>query len=145
MPVGESDEAVLTAAKKAMLDYERFLSRCEFHQATYVLDSYIRKASKYMVKNLGEADKNEDNALRRHTLIQVFHMIRTAAVLLHPMAPQGTEMLLEYLKLDRSFWNWEHIFEPMSAFTGGEDHELKFLEPRVDFFTRHPSQFTAEE
>lgn len=145
MPVGEIDEAVLADAKKAILDYERFLYRFEFHQATYVLDSYIRKASKYMVKNLGEADKNEDSALRRHTLIQVFHMIRTAAVLLHPMAPQGTEMLLEYLKLDRSFWSWDHIFEPMSAFTGGEDHELKFLEPRVDFFTRHPSQFAAEE
>ena len=145
MPVGEIDEAVLADAKKAILDYERFLYRFEFHQATYVLDSYIRKASKYMVKNLGEADKNEDNELRRHTLVQVFHMIRTAAVLLHPMAPQGTEMLLEYLKLDRSFWSWERIFEPMSAFTGGEDHELKFLEPRVDFFTRHPSQFAAEE
>lgn len=145
MPVGEIDEAILADAKKAILDYERFLYRFEFHQATYVLDSYIRKASKYMVKNLGEADKNEDNELRRHTLIQVFHMIRTAAVLLHPMAPQGTEMLLEYLKLDRSFWSWERIFEPMSAFTGGEDHELKFLEPRVDFFTRHPSQFAAEE
>lgn len=145
MPVGEIDEAILADAKKAILDYERFLYRFEFHQATYVLDSYIRKASKYMVKNLGEADKNEDSELRRHTLIQVFHMIRTAAVLLHPMAPQGTEMLLEYLKLDRSFWSWEHIFEPMSAFTGGEDHELKFLEPRVDFFTRHPSQFAAEE
>ncbi len=145
MPIGEIDEAILADAKKAILDYERFLYRFEFHQATYVLDSYIRKASKYMVKNLGEADKNEDNELRRHTLIQVFHMIRTAAVLLHPMAPQGTEMLLEYLKLDRSFWSWERIFEPMSAFTGGEDHELKFLEPRVDFFTRHPSQFAAEE
>lgn len=145
MPVGEIDETILADAKKAILDYERFLYRFEFHQATYVLDSYIRKASKYMVKNLGEADKNEDGALRRHTLIQVFHMIRTAAVLLHPMAPQGTEMLLEYLKLDRSFWSWDHIFEPMSAFTGGEDHELKFLEPRVDFFTRHPSQFAPEE
>lgn len=145
MPVGEIDEAVLADAKKAILDYERFLYRFEFHQATYVLDSYIRKASKYMAKNLGEADKNGDDALRRHTLIQVFHMIRTAAVLLHPMAPQGTEMLLEYLRLDRSFWSWDHIFEPMSAFTGGEDHELKFLEPRVDFFARHPSQFAAEE
>lgn len=145
MPVGEIDETVLADAKKAILDYERFLYRFEFHQATYVLDSYIRKASKYMAKNLGEADKTEDGELRRHTLIQVFHMIRTAAVLLHPMAPQGTEMLLEYLRLDRSFWSWERIFESLAAFTGGEDHELKFLEPRVDFFTRHPSQFENKE
>lgn len=144
MPVGEIDEQVLADAKKAILDYERFMYRFEFHQATYVLDSYIRKASKYMVKNLGDADKNGDDALRRKTLINVFHMIRTAAVLLHPMAPKGTEMILEYFQLGDDFWSWDKIFDPISAFTGGSDHKLKFLEPRVDFFTRHPSQFASE-
>ena len=59
------------------------------------------------------------------------------------MAPKGTEMLLEYLQMDESFWSWEKIFEPLSAFAA-EGHKLKFLEPRVDFFTRHPSQFAAE-
>ena len=145
MPVGEPDEQVLSDAKKAVLDYERFMYRFEFHQATYVLDSYIRKASKYMAKNLGDADKNDDGALRRNTLINVFHMIRTAAVLLHPMAPKGTEMILEYLQLDESFWSWDRIFDTPAQFTGGEDHKLKFLEPRVDFFTRHPSQFAQGE
>ncbi len=145
MPVGEVEEQVLTDAKKAILDYERFMYRFEFHQATYVLDSYIRKASKYMAKNFGDADKNEDSELRRKTLINVFHMIRTAAVLLHPMAPKGTEMILEYLQLDKSFWSWDKIFDTMASFTDGKDHKLKFLEPRVDFFTRHPSQFATEE
>lgn len=145
MPVGEVDEQVLADAKKAILDYERFMYRFEFHQATYVLDSYIRKASKYMAKNFGDADKNEDGELRRKTLVNVFHMIRTAAVLLHPMAPKGTEMILEYLQLDKSFWSWDKIFDTMASFTDGKDHKLKFLEPRVDFFTRHPSQFATEE
>lgn len=145
MPVGEVEEQVLADAKKAILDYERFMYRFEFHQATYVLDSYIRKASKYMAKNFGDADKNEDSELRRNTLINVFHMIRTAAILLHPMAPKGTEMLLEYLLLDKSFWSWDKIFDTMASFTEGKDHKLKFLEPRVDFFTRHPSQFATEE
>ena len=145
MPVGEVDEQVLADAKKAILDYERFMYRFEFHQATYVLDSYIRKASKYMAKNLGDADKADDNEARRRALIQVFHMIRTAAVLLHPMAPQGTEMILEYLQLDKSFWSWDKIFDTISDFTGGKDHKLKFLEPRVDFFTKHQSQFNTSE
>ncbi len=144
MPVGDIDEQVLADAKKAVLDYERFMYRFEFHQATYVLDSYIRKASKYMAKNLGDADKNGDDALRRKTLINVFHMIRTAAVLLHPMAPKGTEMILEYLQLDESFWSWNKIFDSIASFTGGKDSKLKFLEPRVDFFTRHPSQFAQD-
>ena len=145
MPVGEVDEQVLADAKKAILDYERFMYRFEFHQATYVLDSYIRKASKYMAKNLGDADKADDNEARRRALIQVFHMIRTAAVLLHPMAPQGTEMILEYLQLDKNFWSWDKIFDTISDFTGGKDHKLKFLEPRVDFFTKHQSQFNTSE
>ncbi|MCH5195654.1 MAG: class I tRNA ligase family protein [Oscillospiraceae bacterium] len=141
MPVGEVDGQIIADSEKAVLDYERFMYRFEFHQATYVLDSYIRKASKYMAKALGDADKTDDNALREKTLVNVFHMIRTAAVLLHPMAPKGTEMLLEYLQFDESFWSWDRIFDKMSDFTGGKPHKLKFLEPRVDFFTRHPSQF----
>lgn len=141
MPQGEVDADILEAAKKAVLDYERFMYRFEFHQATYVLDTYIRKASKYMVKNLGDADKTENDELRRKTLVNVFHIIRTAAVLLHPMAPNGTEMILEYLGLDESFWNWDRIFDTIADFTGGKEHKLKFLEPRVDFFKRHPSQF----
>ena len=145
MPVGEVDERILEEAKKAILDYERYMYRFEFHQATYVLDSYIRKSSKYMAKAFTDADKADNNALRRAAMINVFHMIRTAAVLLHPMAPKGTEMLLEYLQLDKSFWSWDKIFDTMAAFTGGEDHKLKFLEPRVDFFTKHPSQFASAE
>ncbi|MBS7368579.1 MAG: class I tRNA ligase family protein, partial [Oscillospiraceae bacterium] len=146
MPVGEVDEQVLADAKKAILDYERYMYRFEFHQATYVLDSYIRKASKYMAKALGDADKADDNELRRKALVQVFHMIRTAAVLLHPMAPKGTEMILEYLGLDKSFWSWDRIFDTIADFTNGDDKKLKFLAPRVDFFTKHESQLgTAEE
>ena len=144
MPVGEVSEEILAEAKKAVLDYERFMYRFEFHQATYVLDSYIRKMSKYSSKVLGDADKADDNEARRAALINVFHMIRTAAVLLHPMAPAGTEMILEYLQLGDDFWSWDRIFDTLSDFTGGKDHKLKFLEPRVDFFTKHQSQLSSD-
>lgn len=144
MPVGEVDEEILAEAKKAVLDYERFMYRFEFHQATYVLDSYIRKMSKYSSKVLGDADKADDTEARRAALINVFHMIRTAAVLLHPMAPAGTEMILEYLQLGDDFWSWDKIFDTLSDFTGGKDHKLKFLEPRVDFFTKHQTQLSAD-
>lgn len=36
-----------------------------------------------------------------------------------------------------------YYFEPLNYFTG-TNHELKFLPPRTDFFTRHESQFAAE-
>ncbi len=146
MPVGAVDADILAESEKAVLEYERFMYKFEFHQVTYVLDSYIRKASKYMAKAKAEADKADDNALRTKWLTNVFHMIKTAAVLLHPIAPFGTEMVREYLKVGEGIWNWDYIFEPMceNILKGKKEHELKFLEPRVDFFKRHESQFEAK-
>ncbi|MBR4096165.1 MAG: class I tRNA ligase family protein [Oscillospiraceae bacterium] len=146
MPVGEVDENILADSEKAVLEYERFMYKFEFHQVTYVLDSYIRKASKYMAKAKAEADKADDNELRRKWMINVFHMIKTAAVLLHPIAPEGTKMVQEYMQLDDSMWNWDYIFDPMckNILEGQDNHDIKFLEPRVDFFKRHESQFDTK-
>ncbi len=145
MPVGEVSQEMLELSKKAILDYERFMYRFEFHQASSVLDNYIRKLSKYMARELGGADKADDMPARRTALIDVFHGLRVAAVLLHPMAPAGTEMLCDYLNMGSDFFSWERIFDTMSDFTGGQDYELKFLEPKVDFFGRHPSQFEQRD
>lgn len=146
MPVGKVDGDILAESEKAVLEYERFMYKFEFHQVTYVLDSYIRKASKYMAKAKAEADKADDNELRKKWLINVFHMIKTAAVLLHPIAPVGTEMVRDYLNIGEEMWNWDFIFDSLSdnILKGETAHEIKFLEPRVDFFKRHESQFTKE-
>ncbi len=140
MPVGAVSQSVLDDSEQAVLEYERFMYRTEFHQVTYVLDSYIRKASKYMARVKAEADKSEDETVRRQYLIDVFHMIKTAAVLLHPIAPKGTEMIREYLMSGDELWDWNGIFDSFDTLYG-KDRQLKFLEPKVDFFTRHPSQF----
>jgi len=142
LPEVQPEEAVLAEAKKAVLEYERHMAKFAFHQCTYVLDGYIRSASKYMAKVL-KADA-EANAETAQALANLFHMIRTAAVLLHPMAPFGTEKVREYLQVDARIWSWEHIFEPLTAFTE-PNHRLKFLPPRTDFFTRHASQFAEAE
>ena len=138
MPDNTPSEEVLAQGKKAVLDYERHMSRFAFHQCTYVLDSYIRNGSKLMAKTLGDADEaNEDTA---QALADLFYMIRIAAILLHPMAPFGTEKIREYLGAGEEFWDWKTIFEPVNYFTG-KGHKLKFLPPRTDFFTRHESQY----
>ncbi|MGN0638023.1 MAG: methionine--tRNA ligase, partial [Huintestinicola sp.] len=144
MPLGSVSEDIMAESEKAVLEYERFMYKTEFHQVTYVLDSYIRKASKYMSKAKNEADKSDDDTARRQYLIDTFHMIKTAAVLLHPLAPRGTEMIRDYMNLDESLWSWDNIFSTLSEILGTEGHKLKFLEPKVDFFTRHPSQFKSE-
>lgn len=150
MPLGEVSADILEMSRKAILDFERFMYRFEFHQTTYVLDTYIRKASKYMVKNLGDADKQNNDDLRKQTLINMFHIIKTATILLHSMTPNGAEKVLEYLNLsaeaNEKFWSWNNIFDTLQSFCPNEDrHKLKFLPPRTDFFTRHPSQFETNE
>jgi methionyl-tRNA synthetase len=48
-------------------------------------------------------------------------------------------MIREYLGADERIWDWEYIFEPLEYFIE-PGRGFKFLEPRVDFFRKHPSQ-----
>lgn len=142
IPVGDPSKEVIAEAHHIILEVERLIYRYEFHLVMNALDLYIRNMNKYWVKNIRQAEEQNDDSLRRQVLIDCFHMVRTAAVLVHPIAPEGTEMIREYLGMDESFWRWDRIFEPIYAFmTEPERHPLKFLEPRVDFFKKHPAQF----
>ena len=143
LPDCPPEEKILADGKKAVLDFERQMSRFAFHQCTYVLDGYIRGGSKYMAKALAKPDELSDEELSQ-ALANLFYIIRIAGVLLHPMAPFGTEKLREYLQVDERIWSWDTIFEPLTYFVGS-GHKLKFLPPRTDFFTRHESQFVTDE
>ena len=142
MPSVAPEEKFVQEAEKAVLEFERHMSKFAFHQCTYVLDSYIRNGSKYMSKNI--IVDSDDKEKLSQALANLFYMIRIAGVLLHPLAPFGTEKLREYLDVDERIWSWDTILEPLTYFTG-ENHKLKFLPPRTDFFTRHESQFENKE
>ncbi|MCX7773130.1 MAG: hypothetical protein N2376_08475, partial [Clostridia bacterium] len=44
-------------------------------------------------------------------------------------------------RLGEELWDWKHVFEPIYALMQDpQAHMLKFLEPRVDFFKKHPYQ-----
>lgn len=140
LPFGSVSEEVLKEAKETILKYERYMYRFEFHSVMSLMDTYIRNANKYWAKNIAIADKEDDNELRMQVLRDVFHMVRVATVLMHPVAPEGTELILSYLGFDDSFWDWNRIFDTMYDFVSGEEHTLKFLEPKFDFFPMHESQ-----
>lgn len=144
LPVKTPDEKILAEGKKAVLEYERHMSKFAFHQCIYVLDSYIRNGSKYMAKVLGGTQSDRPKEELEQILSNLFYIIRIAGILLHPIAPIGTAKLQEYLQVDDRIWSWDTIFEPLSYFTK-EGHTLKFLPPRTDFFTRHESQFSTAE
>jgi methionyl-tRNA synthetase len=146
LPSGEVSEPIKTLSEKKVLEYEIHMYNHEFHRISYVLDEYIREVNKYWAGQIRIADANSDEALRKQTLIDCFYACKIMAILVHPIAPSGCEMFREYLNIDDTLWNWDNIFEPIEYYTGDLDqHELKFLEPRVDFFSKLESQYTNNQ
>ena len=141
IPKGEASDAIRGAAEKAALEYERHMYNHDFHRISYVLDDFIRLVNKYWVNNVKVADSTGDTEFRKQLIIDCFYACKVIAILLHPIAPEGCEMFREYLHLSEDLWNWEYILEPISAYVEEiEKHELKYLEPRVDFFKKHECQ-----
>jgi methionyl-tRNA synthetase len=144
IPVGDISPEVLDESVKTILEFEKLMYSCEFHAIMALMDCYIRGMNKYASKYMREADINNDEVLRKSALIDMFHMLRTSTALMHPIAPEGTGMISEYLNLDRKLWSWDTIFEPIYYFfVKPETHKLLHLEPRTDFFNKHPSQLEA--
>ncbi|MFT5366064.1 MAG: methionyl-tRNA synthetase [Candidatus Latescibacterota bacterium] len=141
LPVGEMGEDVVKQSEDVILDFERAVYQHDFPLAINKVGAYIR-AINQMWNQYKPFNDSTDADVRQQALVDAFHMVRVATVLLHSVAPEGTETVRVYLGADDSFWDWERIFEPVYAFMENpETHTLKFLEPRTDFFEKHPSQF----
>ncbi len=141
IPEGEACEEIRLMTEKTVLEYERHMYNHDFHRISYVLDDFIRSINKHWVNNVKIADANGDVEFRKQLIIDCFYACKVMAVLVHPIAPEGCEMFREYLNLDEKLWDWNYILEPISAYIEDiERHELKYLEPRVDFFKKHECQ-----
>ncbi|MDD4680250.1 MAG: class I tRNA ligase family protein, partial [Clostridia bacterium] len=141
IPIGQVREEVLQSAKETILEYEQLMYRYEFHNIMNLMDTYIRNANKYWSSGMKEVKDTGDMDLQAQIVVDSFHMLRTAIVLMHPAAPEGTEMVCEYLGFGKAFWDWSRILDTVYDFMEiPKEHELKTLEPRVDFFKKHPSQ-----
>lgn len=140
IPSGAPREEVVAECETAILEFEQAFAGQEFHAGIDAVAALLRQAnSRWNRNNPFYDDCDED--LRRQGLIDAFHVVRTATVLLHPIAPAGTEKVRDYLNLDASFWDWSKIFLPLSELMDDPaSHRLKELPPRSDFFDKHPSQ-----
>lgn len=146
IPKGEVSQKIAAESEEAVLTFERHMYNHEFHSLTYVLDTFIRNMNKYWVNTMRTAETTGNEELRKQVLIDSFHAVKTAAALLHPIAPFGCNMIREYLNVDERLWSWDYIFSPIYDIINNYDkHQLKFLEPKVDFFKKHPSQLEAAE
>ena len=145
LPYGTISEKIQKLSEETILEYERHMYNHDFHRITYVLDTYIRELNKYWSNNMRNVS-DEDADLRKQILIDCFHGIRVTTALVHPLAPTGCDLVREYLRVDERLWNWEYILEPIySIVDDKENHELKFLEPKFDFFKKHDIQIKAME
>ncbi len=143
IPKGEVGEQIRHTTEKAVLDYERYMYNHEFHRISYILDDFIRSINKYWVNNVKTADAANDAEFRKQLVIDCFYACKVMAILIHPIAPEGCEMFREYLNLGEELWDWSNILKPVSFYIADiEHHELKYLEPRVDFFKKHDWQLT---
>ena len=118
----------------------------KFHMVMYELDSLIRNANKYWVKNINLADANNDIELKKQTIIDVLHMAKVAMVLLHPVVPKSIENLAEFLKVNDEIFSWDKIECPIYDFVENpKDYRPNTLEPKQDFFKKHSSQLDSQE
>ena len=146
IPVGTVSEDVLQDSERTILQYERAMARHVFHQAFNTVDKYIRRMSKSWNRSMKDISFEDNPEGFKQILIDSFHMLRIATVLMHPIAPTGCEKIREQLNVDHRFWSWDFIFEPIYCLMDDPStHKPKFLEPRVDFFRPHPSQFSSSK
>lgn len=149
LPAGTPSDAARAASDESALKYERLMHAFEFTGVMTLVDEFIRGANKRWTTRMRDASALSGDARRAvetTCLVDAFYELRTAAVLVHPIAPLGCEKIREYLRLDEGMWSWDHLFETLdeAVTRAGEkpgEHLLKELPPRTDFFEKHPSQY----
>ncbi|MBR1987916.1 MAG: class I tRNA ligase family protein [Clostridia bacterium] len=138
LPAGKIDEKTKEDAKNTILNYEKFMAEKKFHQCINCVDVYVRNINKYWVKEIKEATTSEqiDNLIAN-----TLEMIKVANILLHPIAPSGTENVADYLGFKDNWSSWDYIFDDVYTFFEDKDnHKLKTLKQKEDFFRKHITQ-----
>ena len=146
IPAGRPSETVCDASEQAVLSFERAMYRTELHHALGVCDTYLRAANKRWSDASKAAKGAGDDAAMARALVDAFHELRVACVLMHGIVPTGCELICAHLAFDPvAFFSWEHVFEGFDELTEGLGevpgaHRVEPLPPRFDFFAKHPSQ-----
>ena len=139
--IGEVSKEIKDASDDAILEYEKHMYNNDIHRIAYVLDSYVRIINKHWANNIRTAEAEDDERLRNQILTDCFHGIKTALLLLHPIAPTGCEKVREYIGFSEKLWSWDYAFSSVEELLIDKDAKTTFLEPKEDFFRKHESQF----
>ena len=144
MPYGTPDKEFIIEGNLAMLKVEKAMLDHKFHMVCYELDTYIRNMNKYWAK--ATTGISEDKEAMRQVIVNTLHMARVAMLLLHPIAPTSVEKLADFMGISHDVFKWENEEKLIYDFIlNPENHKPTFLNPREDFFVKHPSQYVEEE
>ena len=145
IPAGEPSAEVLDASEQAILKFEQAMYRFELHHALAVCDEFLRAAN----KRWSDASKaaGDDADAMRAALVDAFHGLRVATVLMHGIVPAGCELICEHFAIaPEAFFSWENIFKTCDGLLAdlGEEpgtHKVAPLPAHFDFFRKHESQY----
>lgn len=147
IPAGAPSADVAAETEQAIIAFERAVNTFELHHALGVCDEFLRAANKRWSDASKAASKAGDDALMTQALVDAFHELRAATVLMHGIVPAGCEKICEHFAIaPEVFFSWDHIFDTLDELVEGlgepaGGHAVKPLPPRTDFFAKHPSQF----
>ena len=146
IPAGAPSAAAAEAAEQAALAFEQAMYKTDLHRALGVCDEFLRAANKRWSDASKAAKNASDDAAMVQALVDAFHELRVATVLMHGIVPAGCELICEHFAIaPEAFFSWEHVFETIDTLLAGlgeapGTHRVKPLPPRFDFFEKHPSQ-----
>ena len=140
IPRGEVSPAVKAAADAAIVKYENHMANQSFHQVIYTLDEYFRLINKEISASFRQVGDNFSKEAFNRAVIDAVHMVKTATVLAHPIAPKSTEAVMKFMNMPDEVFSWDNIFDSVDKITE-EGHKFSFLEPRSDFYTKPEWQY----
>lgn len=146
MPLGSVSPEVLAVTDATMARYDKTMYQVDLHSIMTQMDEFIRYANKYWTSHIREAEETGNGEMRRQVLLDTFFLLRVAVLLMHPVVPEGTEKICDYLNFNfDDFFSWNYDFLSMEELCSAAEveagcHRVRELPPRTDFFKFHPSQ-----
>jgi methionyl-tRNA synthetase len=140
IPRGRVSGDVKKLADETIIKYEGLMADQAFHLVMNLLEEYFRQINKAISTAMKDATVHFDKSKFDQAMIDAMHMVKTATILSHPIAPESTRTVMEFMNLDDRMFSWDNIFDSIDAITTA-GHEFKTLEPRFDFYKKPEWQY----
>ena len=133
LPSGTVSEAVLQDCERSILNYERSMHSKNLHQTFGGTEKLIRSANKWWSKTSKNIHWDNPGEEVIQPLLDLFHYVKVAVTLMHPIAPTGSEKVRQHLNIGPELWSWDNIFTPLGSMVE-EGHSFVEVPPRTDFY-----------